>query len=118
MTAIEVPRTPAARRSTYHKIRDRESYAFALASAAVALEMDGSRVKHARIALGGVATMPWRAVEAERELAGQPLTPETALAAGRRAFAGAQAGRHNGFKIELGARTVAEALTLAAARSA
>ena len=118
VTAIEVPRTAAARRSTYHKIRDRESYAFALASAAVALEMDGPQVKHARIALGGVATTPWRALDAERQLVGQPLTPDTALAAGRRALAGAQAGRHNGFKIELGARTVADALAMAAARSA
>ena len=66
----------------------------------------------------GVATTPWRALDAERLLVGQTLTPDTALAAGRRALAGAQAGRHNGFKIELGARTVADALAIAAARSA
>ena len=114
ITAITVPTTPAGRRSTYHKIRDRESYAFALASAAVALDMDGDRVRRAHVALGGVATRPWRAPEAERMLVGQRITPETTLAAGHAAFAGAQAGRQNGYKIELGARTVADALMIAA----
>lgn len=118
ITAIVVPKTLAGRRSTYHKIRDRESNAFALASAAVALEMDGERIVRARIALGGVATRPWQALDAERSLAGQRLTPESALAAGRAAFAGAKPGRHNGFKTELGARTVADALTIAAQRNA
>jgi xanthine dehydrogenase YagS FAD-binding subunit len=117
ITAIVVPKTEAGRRSTYHKIRDRESYAFALASAAVALEMDGDRVVQVRVALGGVATRPWRAPEAERLLVGQRLTPEVALDAGRAAFRGARAGRHNGYKIELGARTVADALVIAADRS-
>ena len=117
ITAIVVPKTAAGRRSTYHKVRDRESYAFALASAAVALEMDGERISNARIALGGVATRPWRAPEAERVLAGQPLTPDIALAAGHAAFRGARAGRHNGFKVELGARTLADALLIAAGRS-
>lgn len=117
VTAIVVPKTRAGRRSTYHKIRDRESYAFALASAAVALEMDGDIVTRAHVALGGVATRPWRAGAAEALLAGQRLTPETALAAGRAAMTGARAGRLNGYKIELGARTVADALTAAADRS-
>lgn len=118
ITAIVVPKSPAGRRSTYHKIRDRESYAFALASAAVAVEMDGDRVRAARIALGGVATRPWRASAAERALVGQSISPESTLAAGRQAFAGARAGKLNGFKIELGARTVADALTIAAQRNA
>lgn len=117
VTAITVPKTAAGRLSTYHKIRDRESYAFALASAAVALEMDGSRVTRARIALGGVATRPWHASEAEALLASQQLTPETALAAGQAAFRDARPGAHNSFKIELGARTVADALLIAAERS-
>lgn len=116
ITAIRVPKVPG-RASTYHKIRDRESYAFALASAAVVLELDGDRVARARIALGGVATRPWRAVEAEAALVGAALTPETALAAGHAAFEGATPGRHNAFKIELGARTVADALLIAAERS-
>ncbi|WP_085026543.1 FAD binding domain-containing protein [Ensifer aridi] len=117
ITAIVVPKTLAGRRSTYHKIRDRESYAFALTSAAVALEMNDDRVERARIALGGVATRPWRAPEAEEVLAGQRLTPELALAAGRAAFRDARPGRHNGFKVELGARTIADALRIAADRS-
>ena len=117
ITAIIVPKTTAGRLSTYHKIRDRESYAFALVSAAVALEMDGDTVTRARIALGGVATIPWRASGAEAMLTGKRLTPETASAAGRAAFADAKAGTHNGFKIDLGARTVADALTIAAARN-
>ena len=118
ITAITVPKTPAGRSSTYHKVRDRESYAFALASAAVALEMDGDRVSSARIALGGVATRPWRAPEAERMLVGQRLDAATSLGAGHAAFAGARAGRLNGFKIELGARVVADALLIAAGRNA
>ena len=117
ITAITVPKTAAGRRSTYHKIRDRESYAFALASAAVALEMSGGRVDRARIALGGVATTPWRAPAAERVLAGQRLTPELALAAGRAAFQDARPGRHNDFKLDLGARTVADALLIASERN-
>ncbi|EQB29696.1 FAD binding domain-containing protein [Sphingobium ummariense] len=118
ITAIIVPKTPAGRRSTYHKIRDRESYAFALASAAVALDMDGDHVRRAHVALGGVGTRPWRARAAEQLLVGQRLTPESALTAGRAALEGARAGKHNGFKVDLGARTVADALMIAAERSA
>ena len=118
ITAILVPKTRAGRASTYHKIRDRESYAFALASAAVALELEGDKVVRARIALGGVATRPWRATAAEQSLVGQKLTPETTLAAGHAAFSGATPGQHNRFKIELGARTVADALLIAAGRNA
>ena len=118
ITAIVVPKAPAGRLSTYHKIRDRESYAFAIASAAVALEMDGDTVRRARIALGGVATRPWRATAAEQALTGRTLTPETTLAVGRQAFAEARVGRMNGYKIELGARTVADALLIAAGRNA
>jgi xanthine dehydrogenase YagS FAD-binding subunit len=113
---IRVPVTPLGRASTYHKIRDRESYAFALASAAVALHMDGETVREARVALGGVATRPWRARSAERALVGRPLNAATARAAGDEAFVGARAGRDNGFKIELGARTVADALMIAKGR--
>jgi xanthine dehydrogenase YagS FAD-binding subunit len=116
ITAIIVPKSAAGLNSTYHKIRDRESYAFALTSAAVALEMNGDVVSSARVALGGVATIPWRAVEAEKVLAGQKLSPELALAAGKAAFASAKPGQHNAFKIELGTRTVADALLIAAER--
>ena len=118
VTGIAVPKTDAGRRSTYHKIRDRETYAFALASAAIALSMDGDRVRRAHVALGGVATRPWRARETEALLEGQRLTRERALAAGRAAFAGARPGTHNGFKVELGARTIADAVMIAAERNA
>lgn len=117
ITRIRVPVTTLGRASTYHKIRDRESYAFALSSAAVALTMKGGKVEQARIALGGVATKPWRARLAEQGLVGRELTIETALAAGFAAFMDARTGHHNGFRIELGARTVADALLIAAKRS-
>lgn len=114
---IRVPTTPLGRASIYHKIRDRESYAFALASAAVALQMDGDRVGDARIAIGGLATRPWRARAAEQTLVGRKLDAETARAAGDAALKGAKAGRDNAFRIELGARTVADALMIAKRRA-
>lgn len=115
---IRVPATPAGRGSTYLKIRDRESYAFALTAAAVGLTVDGDgTVGECRIGLGGVATRPWRATEAEQTLIGQPLTPQTARRAGEAAFAAARPGGENGFRIELGVRTVAEALRIAGERA-
>lgn len=114
---IRVPAVSYARASTYHKIRDRESYAFALVSAAVALRIDGGRVGLAHIALGGVATRPWRVPAAEAALVGQRLTSALALDVGHAAFDGAAPGLHNAFKIELGARTVADALMIANQRS-
>lgn len=117
ITRIVVPASAAGRASTYHKIRDRESYAFALASAAVGVDLDGDRVRSARIALGGLATVPWRAREAEASLAGRPLTRAAAEEAGRIALAQARPGHHNAFRIELGRRTVADALMIAAGRA-
>jgi xanthine dehydrogenase YagS FAD-binding subunit len=115
---IRVPVTAAGRGSTYLKIRDRESYAFALASAAVGLTVSGKGlVRECRIALGGVATRPWRAHAAEQVLTGRPLTDETARAAAQAALAGARAGTHNAFKIELGQRTVVDALRIAHGRA-
>lgn len=115
ITAFRVPAIPFARRSLYLKIRDRESYEFALASAAVALDLDGKVVKEARIALGGVATTPWRAKDAEARLKGQTLDPQTAAAAADAAFAQAKPREHNTFKIELGKRTLVRALLQASA---
>lgn len=114
---IRVPVTRLGRASTYHKIRDRESYAFALASAAVALDMNGDTVREARIAIGGLATRPWRAREAERILVGTTLNSQTARTAGDAALQGAKAGRDNRFRIELGARTVADAVMIAKQRA-
>ena len=117
VTAITVQATPAGRRSTYVKVRDRQSYAYALVSSAVALEMDGDTVTTARVSLGGVASKPWRAPEAEAALAGRKLTQAVALEAGAAAFAAARPRRHNAFKVELGGRAVARAALNASRRT-
>lgn len=111
---FSVPAQPWTRRSVYVKVRDRQSYEFALASAAVALEVAGGRVRQARIALGGVATKPWRAREAEAALAGQSLDEDKAAVAARIAFRGAALRKGNEFKAELGRRTLVRALLAAA----
>ena len=110
ITHIEVPAGPWTARSRYLKIRDRDSYQFALASAAVALHLEDGVVREARIALGGVATVPWRAREAEALLTGKRLDEALAQRAAEAAFAGARIGRHNAFKVPLGKRTVVRAL--------
>jgi len=117
ITRIRVPVTRAGKASTYQKIRDRESYAFALTSAAVALDFADGRVTDARIALGGVATKPWRARAAEQSLIGQPLTETAARNAGRLAFADARTTRQNAFKVPLGIETVVESLMIAQGRA-
>ena len=81
ITAFEIPLKPWTRRSLYLKIRDRASYEFALASAAVALDLADNRVREARIALGGVATTPWRAREAEAVLKGRTIDDASIKAA-------------------------------------
>jgi xanthine dehydrogenase YagS FAD-binding subunit len=110
-----VPAAPFTRRSLYLKVRDRQSYEFALASAAVALDIDNDTVREARIALGGLATIPWRASDAEASLRHKPINAETVAQAAEAAFAGAQGHGHNDFKIELGKRTLQRALREAAA---
>lgn len=114
---IRVPANAVGRGSTYHKIRDRESYAFAVVSTAAAVRFEAGVVADARLALGGVATVPWRAREAERFLIGRALTPDTARAAGEIAFADAVTREHNAFKIELGANVVRDALLIASGRA-
>jgi xanthine dehydrogenase YagS FAD-binding subunit len=110
ITAFQIPAGPWTRRSLYLKIRDRQSYEFALASAAVAIDMDGSKVREARIALGGVATVPWRSREAETALTGKTLTEAVAEDAARAAFANARPRVHNAFKVALGQSTLVRAL--------
>jgi xanthine dehydrogenase YagS FAD-binding subunit len=110
ITAFHVPAGPWTRRSLYLKIRDRASYEFAIASAAVALELDGEVVRQARIGLGGMAYRPWRAHEAEALLVGQPLSEESAGAAARAALAGAVTHGGNDYKPELGRRALVRAL--------
>jgi xanthine dehydrogenase YagS FAD-binding subunit len=110
ITAIDLPALPWARRSLYLKVRDRASYAFALASAAAALDLAGGTVRAARIALGGIATKPWRAVAAERVLVGKPATQESFRAAADAALHGAVPREDNAFKVELAKRTLVRAL--------
>lgn len=110
IVAIAVSLPAWAARSRYLKIRDRQSYAFSLASAAVALDLSEETVRDVRIALGGVATVPWRATEAEEALKGKALTEETATKAAEIAFSGAKPRQHNAFKVELGKQTLVRAL--------
>jgi xanthine dehydrogenase YagS FAD-binding subunit len=102
-------------RSVYLKARDRQSYEFALASAAIALDVQDGMVRDARVGLGGVATVPWRAHEAEALLKGQKFDDGLAQRAAEAAFVGARAQKHNAFKIALGQRVVARALHQAVA---
>ncbi len=110
-----VPAAPWNRRSLYLKVRDRESYEFALASAAVALDLQNGVVRNSRIALGGVATVPWRSVEAEGVLRGKAIDEQSLDAAANAAFVGAKGHGHNDFKAALGKRTLSRALRQAAA---
>ncbi len=114
ITAFFVPAGPWTRRSVYLKVRDRESYEFALAAAVVALDLRDGQVERARIALGGVATKPWRAREAENALQGKPMTEDNARAAAEAAFAAAETREQNRYKPELGRRTLVRALLQAA----
>ena len=116
ITAVDIPPLRFAERSTYLKVRDRASYAFALASAAVALDVRDGTIRDARVALGGVATKPWRAHEAERLLVGRKAEPATYTAAADAALAGAVPRAHNRFKIELAKRTLVRALARVGAR--
>jgi CO/xanthine dehydrogenase FAD-binding subunit len=110
ITAVEVPLLPAAARSGYLKVRDRASYEFALTSAAVALVLTDGAVQEARVGLGGVGTIPWRAREAEEVLRGAPAQPATFRAAAEVALQGAWTVPGTAFKVELGKRTLVRAL--------
>jgi xanthine dehydrogenase YagS FAD-binding subunit len=113
ITAVILPPPPAGGQ-VYRKVRDRASYDFALVSVAALVDVDGERIRGARIALGGVAHKPWRALEAEKQLAGASLSDDAFAAAGEAAVKGAHGRGHNDFKIQLAARTVARALADAA----
>lgn len=110
ITGFRLPVAAWTRRSLYLKIRDRESYEFALTSAAVALDLADKIVNEARIALGGVASKPWRARDAEAALKGKPLDPDSANRAAEIAFAQARTHGGNEYKHELGKRTLVRAL--------
>jgi xanthine dehydrogenase YagS FAD-binding subunit len=114
ITAIELPAQGFAKNYTYLKIRDRLSYAFALVSVAVGLEMDGRTIRQARLALGGVAHKPWRDFAAEAALNGQVASPETFRRAADVLLRDAKGLAHNTFKIELARQATVRALTQAA----
>ena len=114
ITAIELPARGFAKNYSYLKIRDRLSYAFALVSAAVALEMDGDRIAEARVALGGVAHKPWRVPEAEAALRGQKADEAAFARAADLLLHGAKGYSHNEFKIDLARRTAMRTLKQAA----
>jgi xanthine dehydrogenase YagS FAD-binding subunit len=114
ITAIELPAQGFTKNYTYLKIRDRLSYAFALVSVAVGLEMDGRTIRQARFALGGVAHKPWRDSAAEAALNGQAASPETFRRAADVLLRDAKGCAHNTFKIELARRATVRALTQAA----
>jgi xanthine dehydrogenase YagS FAD-binding subunit len=113
ITAVDLPPGPFAAHAHYLKVRDRASYAFALVSVAAALAMQDDVVRDVRIALGGVAHKPWRAVDAETALRGKPLSDEQLRQAAAAALAGARPYEHNAFKIELAQRAIVRALRIA-----
>jgi xanthine dehydrogenase YagS FAD-binding subunit len=110
ITAIELPPLSSAKNSIYRKVRDRASYAFALVSVAAALELEGDRIVDVRIALGGVAPKPWRALKAEAALRNGPATEQAFRAAAIAELADAKPLRDNGFKVELVMRTLVAVL--------
>ena len=113
ITNISLPVAKFARNSHYLKIRDRNSYAFALLSVAAGLEMDGGTVRSAGLALGGVALKPWRQLDAEKALTGKQAGQETFQQAAEILLHGASGYEHNTFKIEMAKQAVVRALTLA-----
>lgn len=113
ITAVDLPASSFAGHSYYLKVRDRASYAFALVSVAAALDLRDGVVRNARVAMGGVAHKPWRAVDAENALAGRALDPASVEDAAKLAVRGAKPYRHNAFKVELAQRAVIRALRVA-----
>ncbi len=118
ITAVELRVDPLYARSSYLKVRDRASYEFALVSVACALRVEGGKVAEARLALGGVATVPWRARAAEELLAGREPGNATYREAAQRALEGAQPREHNAFKVELAKRAIVRALRATAGGAA
>lgn len=114
ITAVELPTAKFAANSWYLKVRDRQSYAFALVSVAAGLEMDDGRIKSATLALGGVAHKPWRSAGAEKALVGATAGADVFRKAAEIALDGAKGYEHNTFKIEMAKQSIVRALTLAA----
>ncbi len=114
ITSIEIPKNKFADKSYYLKVRDRASYAFALVSVAVGLEMEGDTIRGARIAMGGVAHKPWRALIAEKELIGKKPSDKLFEQAAKMEMERAKPLEHNKFKVTLGERAIVRALKMAA----
>ena len=110
ITGVTLPAAPFAARSGYVKVRDRAAFAFALASAAVAVELRGGRMRAVRVALGGIATKPWRSHEAEAVLVGQVPRRSTFEQAAAAAVRGAEVRPDNQFKVKLAQRALVRAL--------
>jgi xanthine dehydrogenase YagS FAD-binding subunit len=110
ITEIRVPSLAWARNSLYLKIRDRESYEFALSSVALALDADANTIRDVRVAVGGVGTKPWNLPSVRAALLGKPLNQQNFVAAAKLATEGARPLRHNAFKVELVQRTIVRAL--------
>jgi len=107
---VEIPDNNFAKHSHYLKIRDRQSYAFALVSVAAALDISGGTIRNARLAMGGVAHKPWRLFEAERSLIGKPVSEESFKHAAQIAMQGARAYEYNAFKLRMAPAAITEAL--------
>jgi xanthine dehydrogenase YagS FAD-binding subunit len=116
VTAVTLPPKGFAARSSYRKVRDRASYAFALVSVAAGLELEGGAIKDVRLALGGIAHKPWRASVAEAVLKGAPATEATFREAAQAELAAARGLRDNAFKIELTQRVIVDTLAKLAER--
>lgn len=113
ITAVEIRENAFTKNMHYLKVRDRASYAFALISVAAALDMNGTSIKDARLALGGVAHKPWRLYEAEQFLTGKPATEASFKQAAQIAIKDAKAYGHNSFKLTLAPNAIVEALKVA-----
>jgi xanthine dehydrogenase YagS FAD-binding subunit len=118
IVAVDLPSSAFAKRSGYLKVRDRAQYAFALVSVAAALDVKNGKIATARLALGGVAHKPWRALDAEKVLTGAPANAQTFKAAAEAAVSGAVPQKHNAFKVELARRAVVRILNDVASRKA
>jgi xanthine dehydrogenase YagS FAD-binding subunit len=110
ITHVTLPALPQGARSHYLKLRDRASYEFALASAAVIMQVSGGKIQYARVAMGGVGTKPWRSKEAEQALHGRGANEQTFRTAAEAALKPAKPMRDNAFKVELAKRAIVRAL--------
>jgi xanthine dehydrogenase YagS FAD-binding subunit len=112
ITSVTLPPPAAGTKSVYLKLRDRAAYEFALSSAAVVVKVSGGKIEHARVAMGGVGTKPWRSLEAERALQGHTADAATFRRAAEEALKDARPESENGFKVELAKRCLVRALTI------